>query len=103
MNVTVNCVTYGFIKTRLTVSAAGDATANIDGREIKVGVNPDLMAAMEYVYAVATCRRRDVAYQLSSTHPIAMSSQQTESTAEFKVLRSRHGVHARRIWRRDGS
>ncbi len=47
MNVTVNCVAYGFIKTRLTVSAAGDSTANIDGREIKVGVNPDLMAAME--------------------------------------------------------
>ena len=47
MNVTVNCVAYGFIKTRLTVSAAGDATANIDGREIKIGVNPDLMAAME--------------------------------------------------------
>jgi 3-oxoacyl-[acyl-carrier protein] reductase len=47
MNVTVNCVAYGFIKTRLTVSAAGTATANIDGREIKVGVNPDLMAAME--------------------------------------------------------
>jgi 3-oxoacyl-[acyl-carrier protein] reductase len=47
MNVTVNCVAYGFIKTRLTVSAAGSATANIDGREIKVGVNPDLMAAME--------------------------------------------------------
>ena len=47
MNVTVNCVAYGFIKTRLTVSAAGDATAHIDGREIKVGVNPELMAAME--------------------------------------------------------
>lgn len=47
MNVTVNCVAYGFIKTRLTVTADGDATANIDGREIKVGVNPDLMAAME--------------------------------------------------------
>ena len=47
MQVTVNCVAYGFIKTRLTVSAAGAATANIDGREIKVGVNPDLMAAME--------------------------------------------------------
>ena len=47
MQVTVNCVAYGFIKTRLTVSAAGAATANIDGREIKLGVNPDLMAAME--------------------------------------------------------
>ena len=47
MNVTVNCVAYGFIKTRLTVTADGAATANIDGRDIKVGVNPDLMAAME--------------------------------------------------------
>jgi 3-oxoacyl-[acyl-carrier protein] reductase len=47
MNVTVNCVAYGFIKTRLTVSAESDATANIDGRDIKVGVNPDLMTAME--------------------------------------------------------
>lgn len=47
MNVTVNCVAYGFIKTRLTVTADGAATANIDGRDIKVGVNPDLMASME--------------------------------------------------------
>ena len=47
INVTVNCVAYGFIKTRLTSSAAGESTASIDGREIKVGVNPDLMAAME--------------------------------------------------------
>lgn len=47
MNVTVNCVAYGFIKTRLTVTADGAATAHIDGRDIKVGVNPDLMAAME--------------------------------------------------------
>jgi len=47
MNVTVNCVAYGFIKTRLTGSAADGGTARIDGRDIKVGVNPDLMAAME--------------------------------------------------------
>jgi len=48
MNVTVNCVAYGLIKTRLTEATAdGNATANIEGREIKVGVNPDLMAAME--------------------------------------------------------
>ena len=47
MNVAVNCVAYGFIKTRLTTSAAGESTANIDGREIKVGVNPDLLATME--------------------------------------------------------
>jgi len=47
MNVTVNCVAYGFIQTRLTGSAADGATANIDGRDIKVGINPELMAAME--------------------------------------------------------
>lgn len=47
MNVTVNCVAYGFIKTRLTTSAAGESTANIDGREIKVGVNPELMDMLE--------------------------------------------------------
>ena len=47
MNVTVNCIAYGFIKTRLTVSAGGESTAHIDGREIKVGVNPELLAMME--------------------------------------------------------
>jgi 3-oxoacyl-[acyl-carrier protein] reductase len=48
MNVTVNCVAYGFIKTRLTAATAdSNATANIEGREIKVGVNPDLMAMIE--------------------------------------------------------
>ncbi|MCU0964340.1 MAG: SDR family oxidoreductase [Burkholderiaceae bacterium] len=48
MNVTVNAVAYGLIKTRLTVATndAG-ATATIEGREIKVGVNPGLMDAME--------------------------------------------------------
>jgi 3-oxoacyl-[acyl-carrier protein] reductase len=48
MAVTVNCVAYGLIKTRLTVVAGeGDSMANIDGRDIKIGVNPGLMAAME--------------------------------------------------------
>ena len=48
MNVTVNCVAFGLIKTRLTESGAdANATANIEGREIKVGVNPDLLAMME--------------------------------------------------------
>jgi 3-oxoacyl-[acyl-carrier protein] reductase len=47
LNVTVNCVAYGLIKTRLTVSAADDATAKIEGRDIKVGVNAGLLAAME--------------------------------------------------------
>ena len=47
MDVTVNAVAYGLIKTRLTGNAADAGTANIDGRDIKVGVNPDLLAAME--------------------------------------------------------
>jgi 3-oxoacyl-[acyl-carrier protein] reductase len=47
MNVTVNCVAYGFIKTRLTSSVAGESTATIDGRDIKVGINPDLLATLE--------------------------------------------------------
>ena len=47
MNVTVNCVAFGFIQTRLTASTAEAATANIEGREIKVGVNPGLLAMME--------------------------------------------------------
>ena len=47
MYVTVNCVAYGLIQTRLTSSAAGESTTNIDGREIKVGVNPDLLDTLE--------------------------------------------------------
>jgi len=48
MQTTVNCVAYGLIKTRLTEATAdAQATAHIEGREIKVGVNPDLMAMME--------------------------------------------------------
>jgi 3-oxoacyl-[acyl-carrier protein] reductase len=47
MNVTVNCVAYGLIKTRLTSGAAGTASANIEGREIKLGVNPELLAMLE--------------------------------------------------------
>ncbi|MGK2240067.1 SDR family oxidoreductase (plasmid) [Rhodococcus qingshengii] len=47
-NVTVNTVAFGFIKTRLTeASADGSATIDVQGREIKVGVNPNLMTAME--------------------------------------------------------
>ncbi|WP_395405204.1 SDR family NAD(P)-dependent oxidoreductase [Pseudoduganella sp. UC29_106] len=47
MNTTVNCVAFGLIKTRLTGNAAEGATANIEGKEIKVGVNKDLLAMME--------------------------------------------------------
>jgi 3-oxoacyl-[acyl-carrier protein] reductase len=47
-NVTVNTVAFGLIRTRLTeASADGDSAIDVAGREIKVGVNPDLLAAME--------------------------------------------------------
>ncbi|WP_194820171.1 SDR family NAD(P)-dependent oxidoreductase [Nocardia sp. XZ_19_385] len=47
-NVTVNTVAFGFIKTRLTeASADGDSTIDIEGKKLKVGVNPNLLAAME--------------------------------------------------------
>jgi 3-oxoacyl-[acyl-carrier protein] reductase len=47
IGVTVNAVAYGLIKTRLTGNASEGGTANIEGREIKVGVNPGLLEAME--------------------------------------------------------
>ncbi|WP_405166826.1 SDR family oxidoreductase [Nocardia sp. NBC_01499] len=47
-NVTVNAVAFGLIKTRLTEAPAGTGgTIDVQGKEIKVGVNPDLLAAME--------------------------------------------------------
>ena len=47
-HVTVNTVAFGLIKTRLTETpAGGDGTIDVAGNEIKVGVNPSLLAAME--------------------------------------------------------
>ena len=47
-NVTVNTVAFGLIKTRLTQAPAdGASTIDVKGNEIKVGVNPDLLSAME--------------------------------------------------------
>ena len=46
--VTVNSVGFGLIKTRLTETAAdAPGTIDIEGRQIKVGVNPELLAAIE--------------------------------------------------------
>jgi 3-oxoacyl-[acyl-carrier protein] reductase len=46
--VNVNAVAFGMIKTRLTEApAGGDASIDVEGRKIKVGVNPDLLAMME--------------------------------------------------------
>ncbi|MEV0687008.1 SDR family oxidoreductase [Nocardia sp. NPDC050378] len=48
--VTVNAVAFGLIKTRLTESAAdGDATIEIEGRELKVGVNPMILQAAQHI------------------------------------------------------
>ncbi|MFI2558931.1 SDR family NAD(P)-dependent oxidoreductase [Nocardia farcinica] len=48
-NVTVNAVAYGLIQTRLTESTAdADATIEVDGRTLKVGINPELRATMEH-------------------------------------------------------
>jgi len=44
-NVTVNTVAFGMIKTRLTEAATDGATIDVDGREIKVGISPALVAA----------------------------------------------------------
>ncbi|WP_175584524.1 SDR family NAD(P)-dependent oxidoreductase [Nocardia cyriacigeorgica] len=47
-NVTVNAVAFGLIRTRLTEAPAdGSSTIDVQGKELKVGVNPDLLAAME--------------------------------------------------------
>ncbi len=46
-NVTVNCVAFGLIETRLTEKIeAEQKTIEIEGEEIKVGINPGLMDAI---------------------------------------------------------
>lgn len=43
--VNVNCVAFGFIQTRLSESpASGDATVEIEGRKIKIGISDELIA-----------------------------------------------------------
>jgi len=47
--VNVNCVAFGFIRTRLSESDIRDnATVEIEGRKIKIGVNQDLIASAEH-------------------------------------------------------
>jgi 3-oxoacyl-[acyl-carrier protein] reductase len=46
--VTVNSVAFALIKTRLTeASADSDASIHVEGKQIKVGVNPDLLVEFE--------------------------------------------------------
>ncbi|RZL84034.1 MAG: SDR family NAD(P)-dependent oxidoreductase, partial [Rhodococcus sp. (in: high G+C Gram-positive bacteria)] len=61
-NVNVNAVAYGLINTRLTKgSADGNSTIDIEGREIKVGVNPQLLAAAERIIPLGRAGRPDEA------------------------------------------
>ncbi len=45
--VNVNSVAFGLIRTRLTDSTAGTGAIKVEGRDIKVGVNPDVLKTME--------------------------------------------------------
>jgi len=45
MKVNVNCVAFGFISTRLTEATTEEKTVSVEGRDIKVGVHPDRIAA----------------------------------------------------------
>lgn len=46
-NVNVNCVAFGFILTRLTEAPAdGSSSIEVEGRQIKVGINPELLQAI---------------------------------------------------------
>ncbi|MBW4963776.1 SDR family NAD(P)-dependent oxidoreductase [Sulfitobacter sp. CW3] len=46
--VNVNAVAFGPIRTRLTEgSAKGDSTIKVEGKDIRVGVSPDLLSQME--------------------------------------------------------
>ena len=47
LSVNVNAVAFGLISTRLTQAADSGASIDVAGREIKVGVNPALLASME--------------------------------------------------------
>ncbi len=47
--VTVNAVAFGIIETRLTAAATDEQTVDIDGRTIKVGVNPMILQAAQHI------------------------------------------------------
>lgn len=60
--VTVNCVAFGLIKTRLTEApAGGGSTIEIEGKQIKVGVNPDLLVAIERLIPLGRAATSDEA------------------------------------------
>ena len=50
-NVTVNCVAFGYIQTRLTtpLTEGASGTIEVQGRQVKVGVQPARIAAMNQI------------------------------------------------------
>jgi len=62
MRVNVNCVAFGFIRTRLTEATSDEeASIDIEGRSIKVGVNPDLARTLEGSIPLARAGRPEEA------------------------------------------
>ncbi len=60
--VNVNCVAFGFIKTRLTQAIeAEQATIDVEGRAIKVGVQPQLISTIERLVPVGRAGTPDEA------------------------------------------
>ncbi|MFA6313221.1 MAG: SDR family oxidoreductase [Sterolibacterium sp.] len=80
MNVNVNCVAFGFISTRLTEATAdGSASVKIEGRDIKVGVNPELLKMVEQMIPLGRAGTPDEAagavYQLCTPESDYISGQ----------------------------
>lgn len=46
-NVTVNCVAFGLIETRTSVSLSDGDTIEMDGRRLSVGLNPQVLTVMK--------------------------------------------------------
>lgn len=47
LNVTVNCVAFGLIHTRLSGDVTNESTVKIEGRDMKVGINSAVRASVE--------------------------------------------------------
>ena len=70
--VNVNCVAFGFIKTRLTQPLTGaGATIDVEGRTIAVGLQPALIEAAELVHSTGPGRHtgRGRQWRLPLLHP----------------------------------
>lgn len=88
LSVNVNAVAFGLISTRLT-QESGSATIDIQGREIKVGVNPQTLAAMETLIPLGragTAREAAGAVYLLCTPDSAYISGQTLLCAGGAVI-----------------